>query len=171
MFVLKAATALRGRDLGRVTHLGRHGATTKLLLEFADARCSILKLAAALTRGYHDPCWNMAHAHGRIGSVHALSAWTGSSKNISLAVTGNLGRRLMRKRSILSICQTFFFHEPQPSTLAPRTTGTYQAEHKTYDYKGSDAHERPTVTIEKDIRPAGNIARHGPSRSLAHLAV
>ena len=127
--------------------------------------------AAAFTRGYHDPRGNMAHAHGRIGSIHALSAWTGGAKDINLAVTGNLSRRLMRKHGILSICQGFFFHEPQPSTLAPRTTGTHQAQHKTHGHKGSDAHERPAVTIEKDIRPAGNIACHGPSRSLAHLAV
>lgn len=171
MFVLKAATALRGRDLGRMTHLGRHGATTKLLLEFADARCSILKLAAALTRGNNNPRWNMTHAHGRIGGINALPSRTGSSKDINLAVTGNLGRRLMRKRSILSICQAFFFHEPQPSTLAPRTTGTHQAQHKTHGYKGSDAHESPTVTIEKNVRTSRDIARHGPSRSLAHLAV
>ena len=113
----------------------------------------------------------MAHAHGRIGSVHALSAWTGGAKDVHFAVAGDLCRRLMRKHGILSICQALFFHEPQPSTLVPRTTGTYQAEHKTYGYKGSDAHECPAVTIEKDIRPAGDIARHGPSRSLAHLAV
>ena len=171
MFVLKAATALRGRDLGRMTHLGRHGATTKLLLEFADARCSILKLAAALTRGNNNPRWNMTHAHGRIGGINALPSRTGSSKDINLAVTGNLGRRLMRKRSILSICQTFFFHEPQPSTLVPRTTGTYQAQHKTHGHKGSDAHESPTVAVEENVRTSRDIARHGPSRSLAHLAV
>lgn len=171
MFVLKATTALRGRDLGRMTHLGRRGATTKLILEFADTRCSILKLAAALTRGNNNPRWNMAHTHGRIGGINALPSRTGSSKDISLAVTGNLGRRLMRKRSILSICQTFFFHEPQPSTLAPRTTGTYQAQHKTHGHKGSDAHESPTVAVEENVRTSRDIARHGPSRSLAHLAV
>lgn len=171
MFVLKATTALRGRDLGRMTHLGRHGATTKLLLEFADARCSILKLAAALTRGNNNPRWNMTHAYGRIGGINALPSRTGSSKDINLAVTGNLGRRLMRKRSILSICQAFFFHEPQPSTLAPRTTGTYQAQHKTHGHKGSDAHESPTVAVEENVRTSHDIARHGPSRSLAHLAV
>lgn len=171
MLIFKATATLRSRDFGCVAHLGRHGATTKLLLEFADARCSILKLAAALTRGNNNPRWNMAHTHGRIGGINALSAWTGGAKDINLAVAGNLGRRLMRKRSILSICQAFFFHEPQPSTLAPRTTGTHQTQHKTHGHKGSNAHERPAVTIEKDIRPAGNIARHGPSRSLTHLAV
>lgn len=171
MFVLKAATALRGRDLGRVTHLGRHGATTKLILEFADARCSILKLATALTRGNNNPRWNMAHTHGRIGGINALPSRTGGAKDINLAVTGNLGRRLLRKRSILSICQAFFFHEPQPSTLAPRTTGTHQAQHKTYGHKGSNAHESPTVAVEENVRTSRDIARHGPSRSLAHLAV
>lgn len=113
----------------------------------------------------------MTHAHGRIGGINALPSRTGSSKDTNLAVTGNLGRRLMRKRGILSICQAFFFHEPQPSTLVPRTMGTHQAQHKAHGHKDSDAHERPAVTIEKDIRPAGNIACHGPSRGLAHLAV
>ena len=154
-----------------MTYLGRHGATTKLLLEFADARCSILKLTAAFACGNNNSRWNMAHTHGRIGGINALPSRTGSSKDINLAVTGNLGRRLMRKRSILSICQAFFFHEPQPSTLTPRTTGTHQAQHKTHGHKGSDAHERPAVTIKENVRTSRDIARHGPSRSLAHLAV
>ena len=108
-----------------MAHLGWHGATTKLLLQFANARCAILKLAAALTRGDHDPRRNMTHAHGRIGSIHTLPARTGGAKDVHLAVAGDLGCRLTRKRGILSICQALFFHWPKISTLVASTGRTH----------------------------------------------
>ena len=108
-----------------MAHLGRHGPTAKVLLQFTNARCAILKLAAALTRGGHNPRGNMAHAHGRIGGVHALPAWTGGTKDVHLAVTRDFSRCLTRKRGILSICQVLFFHEPKTNTLAVSTGRTH----------------------------------------------
>jgi len=100
-----------------VAQLGRTTATAQLGTNLRQTRQTVLELAPLLAARDHDARGHMAHAHGGIGRVHALTTRAGRTKRVDLALRVDLVGREASIAGIVTICE----HLVHASSLAKRT--------------------------------------------------